>query len=154
MSWLTCLTHAIPLSTSRRDPESIKDVPDCTEFNLLCNKQHNIHISFKYGLSCCVVEVTNGAENSGCFVQEIIIWIGPHWYANWIWLQMKCVLKALWESRQLASYQIRKVVGCACAGNAGNLFPATIFKRIRFLAIPACITARASRTCRDACRDR
>ena len=53
-----------------------------------------------------------------------------------------------------ASYQIRKIAGCACAGNAGNVFPATDFKENRWLAIPTCITARASRTCRDACRDR
>ena len=26
------------------------------------------------------------------------------------------------------SYQIRKIVGCACAGNAGNVFPATDFE--------------------------
>ena len=52
------------------------------------------------------------------------------------------------------SCQIRKIAGCACAGNAGNVFPATDFKGNRMLAIPACITARASCTCRDACRDR
>ena len=33
-------------------------------------------------------------------------------------------------------------------------FPATDFKGNHKLAIPTCITARASRTCRDACRDR
>ena len=27
-----------------------------------------------------------------------------------------------------ASFQIRKIAGCACAGNAGNVFPATDFK--------------------------
>ena len=27
-----------------------------------------------------------------------------------------------------ASYQIRKIAGCACTGNAGNVFPATHFK--------------------------
>ena len=53
-----------------------------------------------------------------------------------------------------ASYQIRKLAGCACAGNAGSVFPATDFKGNRCLAIPTCITARESRTCRDACRDR
>ena len=53
-----------------------------------------------------------------------------------------------------ASYQIRTIVGCARAGNAGNVFPATDFRGNRQLAIPACITARASRTCRDACWDR
>ena len=52
-----------------------------------------------------------------------------------------------------ASYQIRKIAGCACAGNVGNVFPATDFKGNHLLAIPACITARAPHTCRDACRD-
>ena len=41
-----------------------------------------------------------------------------------------------------------KIASCACAGNAGNV----IFRH-RGLAIPTCITARAWRTCRDACRD-
>ena len=30
-----------------------------------------------------------------------------------------------------ASYQIRKIAGCVCAGNAGNVFPATDFKENR-----------------------
>ena len=29
---------------------------------------------------------------------------------------------------QWTSYQIGKIVGCACAGNAGNVFPATDLK--------------------------
>ena len=53
-----------------------------------------------------------------------------------------------------ASYQIRKIAGWACTGIAGSVFPATDFKGILWLVIPACITARASRMCRDACRDR
>ena len=53
------------------------------------------------------------------------------------------IIKTAW-----ASCQIRKIASCACAGNAGNVFP-----RHRGLAIPTCITARAWRTCRDACRD-
>ena len=36
-----------------------------------------------------------------------------------------------------ASCQIRKIVGCACTGNAGNVFSATDFKGNRQLAIPA-----------------
>ena len=64
-------------------------------------------------------------------------------------------VKIQWRMSQTtwASYQIRKIVDCACAGNAGNIFPSTDFKWNRQLAIPACITARAWRTCRDACRD-
>ena len=57
---------------------------------------------------------------------------------------------------QWASYQILKTAGCACAGNAGNDFPPppTSKETDCWLAIPSCITARASRTCRDACRER
>ena len=47
-----------------------------------------------------------------------------------------------------ASHQMRKIAGCACAGNARNVFPATDFKENRWLVIPACITAR------DVCRNR
>ena len=39
-------------------------------------------------------------------------------------------------------------------GMSGTFFPAADFEGNRYLAIPACITARAWRTCRDACRDR
>ena len=38
-------------------------------------------------------------------------------------------------------------------GMPGTTSPPTDFKGNRELAIPTCITARASRTCRDACRD-
>ena len=65
-----------------------------------------------------------------------------------IFLGIYCNVDSQW-----ASYQIRKIVCCACAGIAGNVFPATSFKGKRKLVIPACITARASRTCRDACWD-
>ena len=46
-------------------------------------------------------------------------------------------------SKQWASYQISKMADYACAGNAGNVFPATDLKGNRLLAIPACIMARA-----------
>ena len=52
------------------------------------------------------------------------------------------------------TYQMRKIAGCTCTGNTGNVFAATDFKVTRQLAITACVTARACRTCRDACRDR
>ena len=37
---------------------------------------------------------------------------------------------------QWASYQIRKNAGCACAGSAGNVFPATDFKGNRKIVMP------------------
>ena len=51
--------------------------------------------------------------------------------------------------RPWGSCQIHKITGCACDGKTGSVFPAT-----HGLAIPTCITARARRTCRDACRGR
>ena len=52
------------------------------------------------------------------------------------------------------SYHIHKIPHCACGRNARNVFPATDLKGNRYLAIQACITACASRTSRNACRDR
>ena len=66
------------------------------------------------------------------------------------WWQAQCSR----VSSPWTSYQIRKIAGCACAGNSVNVFPAAEFKRNRWLVVPACIMARAPRTCRDACRDR
>ena len=48
-----------------------------------------------------------------------------------------------------ASCQIRKIAGCACAGNAGNVFRATAGYRSRHASRHV-----RPRTCRDACRDR
>ena len=53
-----------------------------------------------------------------------------------------------------AFYQIHKITGCLCAGNAGNVSPITDVIGNRGLAIPAYITARVWRTRRGACRDR
>ena len=39
-------------------------------------------------------------------------------------------------------------------GMPGTFFPPLTSKGNHYIAIPACITSRASRTCRDACRDR
>ena len=42
-----------------------------------------------------------------------------------------------WEFRaQWASYQIRKIAGCACAGNAGNVFPRRRFRRKPLVSDP------------------
>ena len=49
-----------------------------------------------------------------------------------------------------ASYQIRKIAGCACAGNAGNVFPRRRFQRKPLVGDPGMHHG----TCRDACRDR
>ena len=75
------------------------------------------------------------------------------------WLQF-CVPRQfpkfcdMWEGRTRpptwASYQIRKTAGFACWE---RFSPFADFKGNCWLAIPACITARASRTCSDVCLD-
>ena len=51
---------------------------------------------------------------------------------------------AVFQCPPWASYQIAgKIAGCACVGNAGNVFPAIDFKENRYLAIPEYITVRA-----------
>ena len=78
-----------------------------------------------------------------------------HFYhAWWTWVHLICTIASNYLPHQWASYQIRKIAGCACAGNAGSNFPATDLKKYLLLAIPTCITARMSCTYCDAYRDR
>ena len=46
----------------------------------------------------------------------VLLWLGSVWF---------------YPVPPCDSYQIRKIVGCACVGNAGNAFPATAGKRSR-----------------------
>ena len=41
-----------------------------------------------------------------------------------------------WSGRAWASYQIRKIAGCVCAGNAGNVFPRRRFQRKLLVSDP------------------
>ena len=43
----------------------------------------------------------------------------------------------LWNAFPWASYQIRKIVGCAYIGNEGNVFPATDFKGTASYSYPS-----------------
>ena len=40
-----------------------------------------------------------------------------------------CPFMYMLQNGSWASYQIRKIAGCACAGNAGNVFPRRRFQR-------------------------
>ena len=42
----------------------------------------------------------------------------------------------IWKVFPWASYQIRKIAGCACAGNAGNVFPRRRFQRKLLVSDP------------------
>ena len=51
-------------------------------------------------------------------------------------------MPATW-SCEWASYQIRQIAGCACAGNAGNVFPAGNFQGNRLISYHGVRQARA-----------
>ena len=90
----------------------------------------------------------NGYHYSQISFRVFIIKLSFHGAFMWcIWPYYSGLLYSHWGNAialQWASYQIRKIAGCACTGNAGNV-PPTNFKGNRELAIQACITARASR---------
>ena len=46
------------------------------------------------------------------------------------------ILLFILHRRPWASYQIRKIAGCACAGNAGNVFPRRRFQRKPLVSDP------------------
>ena len=81
------------------------------------------------------------------------------WQFDWFecrwFLFLKVQFRRMSSSKlhKWASCQIRNFAGCACAAYIGSVFPATDFKGNLKLATPTCTTARASRTCRDACWD-
>ena len=52
-------------------------------------------------------------------------------YSNYHWRYNISILIISW-----ASYQLRKIAGCACAGNAGNVFPATQLQRKPLVSDP------------------
>ena len=47
-----------------------------------------------------------------------------------------CVWNAHWTSIHWASYQMRNIEGCACAGNAGNVFPRRRLQRKPLVSDP------------------
>ena len=54
------------------------------------------------------------------------------WHQAISWLEWFDVYtKYIWDPSTWASWQIRKIVCCACVGNAGNVFPATAGWRSR-----------------------
>ena len=110
-------------------------------------------------LSCAYDWRTVTAQSGECDINSCYGGLSGAWHINQDllckWVQhIRFSMIAECSKWPWASYQIGKIAGCACAGNAGTFSPAVDFKGNRYLANPACITARALRTCRDACRDR
>ena len=73
-------------------------------------------------------------------------------WSNFLWQVYSLVIQSQWKFRftvtpflctncyrvvsTWASYQIRKIASCACAGNAGNVFPAADFQGNRLVSYP------------------
>ena len=139
---------------------------------LVCNRYHAIR---KQNVDSTVDTLLYGSYHAICIVRQpagtirmkSILWVSL--YSNltmlhvlnslFLWskkhFDVRMKIKTLYhKTSALASYQICTIAGCACAGNAGKVFLASELNGNRQLAIAACITPRASRTSRDACRDR
>ena len=89
-------------------------------------------ISYSNALKWISQDLTDGESTlvhvgAWCNGQQAIIWTN----VDQCWSHPKaCLSGTTWRSQKSfspswASYQIRKIAGCACAGNAGNVFPAT-----------------------------
>ena len=52
------------------------------------------------------------------------------------WRHMAPVILVKLDTKPWASYQMSKIAGCACAGNAGNVFPTTDIKNKPFVSDP------------------
>ena len=91
------------------------------ENSLDCRNMHFYSLS-----SCCRKVLTlnwNDAESFGFFPYCLLLCDGE--------TNTFVVIMTLW-----ASYQIRKIVGCACAGSAGNVFPRRRFQRKPLVSDP------------------
>ena len=127
-----------------------------THWFVLANNDHDYIYKLAIYQTEHVLQVQNkehGYKCQNCMNDKIPnrCTIDDH-YSDWLKTWLICPCTFAWHG-PLTRYV--KIAGCACTRKyAGNIFPTTDFKVNRLLAILTCITARAPRTCRDACRDR
>ena len=88
-----------------------------------------------------------------CFIRKYYSQVEQNSKYNYILVKISTWLKGQVISHGPLTRYVKLRVAHA-PGMPGTFFPEADFKGHRWLAITACITARASRTCRDACRDR
>ena len=89
--------------------------------------------------------IRRGNESSSSQVMSIRLFDAKSWLKSWSFT-------VNWTHGPLTRYV--KLQVAHAPGMPGTFSPAADFKGNRKLAIPTCVTARAWRTCRDACRDR
>ena len=56
--------------------------------------------------------------------------------AIFLWGELMFIDGSMFTAASWASYQIRKIAGCACAGNAGNVFPHRRLRRKSLVSDP------------------
>ena len=97
------------------------------------------------------ISFTNTTESLQSYAKpSICVYLG---LIIFVTVAVESLLKCPWSSHGPLTRYVKLQVAHA-PGMPGTFSPAADFKWNRWLAIPACITARAWRTCRDACRDR
>ena len=99
---------------------------------------HWLHITMVYNTIPLSVIIYYNQFNSQAF-----------WNNRWLMLWAAPIKVSVWFLVE----KVHSMNHYPCTGNAGNVFPATDFRGNHWLAIPSCITARGSCTCREACRD-
>ena len=108
---------------------------------------YNVYHKYAYGFLLCIsmvildlwwsVWLTNTLYHFttiGPFYWSIHVWKGEKrssksFTTATTWYLQQHAQKYLTNRITWASYQIRKIAGCACAGNAGNVFPRRRFQR-------------------------
>ena len=112
-----------------------------------CNRNHPINDFFTY------------MRSISCQYHNCQAYPGYFWAVHWKSMSLPEISRMTWQpcstvsadvpyhASALAwtSYQIRKIVGCACAGNAGNVFPCCRLQRKLLVSDPGmhhgtCIT--------------
>ena len=80
-------------------------------------------------LYCMFIMVQCPNYHSGCMARKVHL-LGYQGYCLLTEREViVCFIVLVIHSDAWTSWQIRKIAGCACAGNAGNVFPASAGKR-------------------------
>ena len=74
-------------------------------------------------IDTCILTIAIVIDILSNSIENVCIWQVLYGFKRLHWICGMVYIRAAW-----ASYQIRKIAGCACTENAGNVFPATDFK--------------------------
>ena len=104
------------------------------------------HLCGKWSISEAAVSANRLRESSTSSSQQTKLYMNTTRICHVIWYTIRIYHNALLaevaggcthcSASAWASYQIRKIAGCACAGNAGNVFPRRRFQRKPLVSDP------------------